>query len=529
MTTQPADEAAGFERRTGWRSSSRRGASPPSWWHPPRCRRRTRDRGSACCFCAFSSRRSRSSGSTSSRSGLRALRFLDRHRDHQFIGAVLLVLTGGHRVAVLRLLLPPTLATTFAMRCRGTIVVGDHRAITFLRRRHGRRLRLAPKRAMLATGAIRLTALVALIGMSALVTTHDAGHARGAAAADARSSRRRTSSSTSRVRRRSRSRAPATSARSCARFSMSREQSLGVERVFFFTGGEALTGYTVAGDGDAARVRRRSDRCATRPASARSARRRMVIVNDAADERGISDEARTKFGMAAALFIPLIHRGDLVGLLVLSAATPTGVDAERAAARRGHRRIVGADARGRSSRSKRSASSASGLAGAHEGARGDESARRGACAGDGRAQHRGGRRALGVAGVPADRGDDAAHRSVDRAARADRDRRRRERAPRGATARRTVPRSGAAGSSASRARPIRSSARSCRSRRGAAGYFCAPLLAGGEPVGALFMEPAADSVVEDTFIARGGRPRRAGDREPARARDGDSGRRRRTG
>src|SRR4029079_472388 len=36
-------------------------------------------------------------------------------------------------------------------------------------------------------------------------------------------------------------------------------------------------------------------------------------------------------------------------------------------------------------------------------------------------------------------------------------------------------------------------------KEGSLGYTCAPLLAGGESLGALFMEPAADSVLEDTF------------------------------
>jgi len=36
-------------------------------------------------------------------------------------------------------------------------------------------------------------------------------------------------------------------------------------------------------------------------------------------------------------------------------------------------------------------------------------------------------------------------------------------------------------------------------KEGSMGYSCAPLLAGGESLGALFMEPAADSVLEDTF------------------------------
>jgi diguanylate cyclase (GGDEF)-like protein len=53
-----------------------------------------------------------------------------------------------------------------------------------------------------------------------------------------------------------------------------------------------------------------------------------VIVNDVAQEPGISDRVRTTYGMAAALFMPLTHRGDVVGLLVLSSGrsrewTPT--------------------------------------------------------------------------------------------------------------------------------------------------------------------------------------------------------------
>jgi len=35
---------------------------------------------------------------------------------------------------------------------------------------------------------------------------------------------------------------------------------------------------------------------------------------------------------------------------------------------------------------------------------------------------------------------------------------------------------------------------------GSSGYVCAPLMAGGEPMGALFMEPTVGSVVEDTFV-----------------------------
>ena len=50
--------------------------------------------------------------------------------------------------------------------------------------------------------------------------------------------------------------------------------------------------------------------------------RRTVAVTDSKEEAGISERVRIRYGMAAALFIPLVHRGDLVGLLVLSCATP---------------------------------------------------------------------------------------------------------------------------------------------------------------------------------------------------------------
>jgi diguanylate cyclase (GGDEF)-like protein len=37
-------------------------------------------------------------------------------------------------------------------------------------------------------------------------------------------------------------------------------------------------------------------------------------------------------------------------------------------------------------------------------------------------------------------------------------------------------------------------------KEGTHGFVCAPLMAGGEPMGALFMEPTVGSVVEDTFV-----------------------------
>src|SRR5712664_546016 len=98
-------------------------------------------------------------------------------------------------------------------------------------------------------------------------------------------------------------------------------QSLGVDRIFFFTGDETMSiGHTVGADGVAEKFEPDPTlRDSPRQRAVRT--RRTVILNDVAQEPGISERVRTKYGMAAAVFIPLIHRGELVGLLVLSSTT----------------------------------------------------------------------------------------------------------------------------------------------------------------------------------------------------------------
>jgi diguanylate cyclase (GGDEF)-like protein len=248
------------------------------------------------------------------------MRFLVGTAISQVIAGILLVLTGDIESPYFVFYFLPTVATVFAVQVSGTIVVGVIATITLVTIIVMDIAFGGAEEPEIALGAIRLTALVATVAMTTLVTrtmyetraalrqrtldlaTQNAelGVARSVGLALAR-------------------------ARDLGEIMRAvldvARQSLGVERIFFFTGTEALTGHTVAGTSDAeAFVADQTMR--NSPRQRVLSTRRTVIVNDAASDPGISERVRTKYGMAAAVFIPLIHRGDIVGLLVLSAPTP---------------------------------------------------------------------------------------------------------------------------------------------------------------------------------------------------------------
>jgi len=128
----------------------------------------------------------------------------------QLISAALLVLTGGADSNYFVFFFLPTLATTFAMRLFATVVTGTI-AIASYFVVLAADVAVTPDRVLLETGAVRLSALFALIAMSALITkTMQDTH--------------RTSSSTSRALRRSRSPALTISPRSRVRCSKSRDR-----------------------------------------------------------------------------------------------------------------------------------------------------------------------------------------------------------------------------------------------------------------------------------------------------------------
>jgi diguanylate cyclase (GGDEF)-like protein len=423
------------------------------------------------------------------------MRFLVGTAISQVIAGILLVLTGDIESPYFVFYFLPTVATVFAVQVSGTIVVGVIAMITFLTIIVMDVAFGGAEEPEIALGAIRMTALVATVAMTTLVTRtmHETRAALRQRTLDLATQNAELGVARSVGLALARARDLGEIMRAVLDVA---RQSLGVERIFFFTGTEALTGHTVTGASDAEPfVADKSMRNSPRQRVLRT--RRTVIVNDAASDPGISERVRTQYGMGAAVFIPLIHRGDIVGLLVLSAPTrrdwtpselrlceviaeasaPTlaanltleDVREERAGLAdrmkvlEGMNQLVEALALGTDERSTaevaaRSVSHAFRLAAATT-LLTDPSAA-----------------LLEPAGIA---GGATEHPVV--------------RGPANCPA----IRSGRSFRVSSAADPVICPFMPFKD--GTAGYFCAPLLAAGEPVGALFMEPAAESVVEDAF------------------------------
>jgi hypothetical protein len=248
------------------------------------------------------------------------MRFLVGTAISQLIAGILLVLTGEVDSPYFVFYFLPTLATTFAMQVSGTIVIGIIAAVTFLTIIVMDIVIGGADDPEVARGAIRMTALVAIVAMTALVsrTMHDTRATLRERTLDLAAQNVELGIARSVGLALARARDLGEIMRAVLDVA---RQSLGVERIFFFTGAEALTGHTVAGTG-AAETFAADPNLRDSPRQRAIRTRRIVIVNDTADEPGVSDRVRTRYGMAAAVFVPLVHRGDLVGLLVLSASTP---------------------------------------------------------------------------------------------------------------------------------------------------------------------------------------------------------------
>ena len=239
----------------------------------------------------------------------------------QIVAGILLVLTGDVNSPYFVFYFFPILASTFAMRMSGTLVIGAIAIATFLAILLADLVFDAAGQAEIALGAIRMSALVGIVALTALIsrTMQDTRATLRQRTLDlaAQNVELGVARSVGLALARARDRGEIMH----AVLDVARE-SLGADRIFFFTGDESMaSGHTVAADGV-------SESFEADPTLRDSPRqramhtRRTVVVNDVAREPGVSERVRTRYRLAAALFIPLIHRGELVGLLVLSAATP---------------------------------------------------------------------------------------------------------------------------------------------------------------------------------------------------------------
>lgn len=235
----------------------------------------------------------------------------------QLLSALLLDVTGGVDSPYFVFFLLPILATTFAMRLSATIITGIAAVASFIAVTTVDVLSLTFSEAEIPQATIRLSSLVAMIAMTALITK---------TMQDTRAAlRRRTTELAAHN-------VELDVARSAA-LALPRARDLGeivraildlarpvlgIHRVFFFTGDESMSeGLTVATDGS-------PEPFTADPTLRNSPRQRVirsrstVVVNDSAKDPAVSDRARQRYRLGAAVFVPLIHRGELVGLLVLS-------------------------------------------------------------------------------------------------------------------------------------------------------------------------------------------------------------------
>ena len=235
----------------------------------------------------------------------------------QVLGAPLLVLTGGGASPYFVFFLFPTLATTFATSVSSTIAVGAIALLAFVTMMIGDVFSSSDSRDALAVGAIHLSALGALIAMTVLITrtmqeTRATLRQRSSELA-AQNQELEMSRSTTLAMARARDlgellRSVHEAARSV----------LGIERVFFFSGADASDdGYTIGRDGAiepfAVDLRQRDS-----PRQRAMRLRRVIVVNDIATEPSVNERIRDTYHVGAGLFLPLLHRGELLGQLVLS-------------------------------------------------------------------------------------------------------------------------------------------------------------------------------------------------------------------
>ncbi|HUQ41309.1 MAG TPA: diguanylate cyclase [Candidatus Limnocylindrales bacterium] len=239
----------------------------------------------------------------------------------QLVASILLALTGGSESNYFVFFMFPTLATTFAMRVSSTLVVGSIGLIALVALLFGDGFLSETGAAELQLGAVRISAFAALIAMTVLIS-RTMQETRGALRQ--RSDELATQNVELEV---SHSTALAIArARDLGELLRAVYESataaLGSHRVFFFQGPDAIDhAWTVAADGpiEAFEPDRRL-RDSPRQRAMRT--RQTVIVNDMTEEPMVGDRVRTAYGVASGLFVPLIHRGELIGLVTFNDAAP---------------------------------------------------------------------------------------------------------------------------------------------------------------------------------------------------------------
>jgi diguanylate cyclase (GGDEF)-like protein len=238
----------------------------------------------------------------------------------QIIAAVLLVLTGGVESRYFPYYFLPILATVFGMRISGTLFTGTIALVGYVATLVAE-IVLVGERSQLDTGVIRFFSLISIIAMTALISrtiqetrsalrqrTEELG-TQNAELAVARN----TALALGKVR----------EVHELVRVVYdAAKDALGVDRLYLFaSGSDFADGYTVGPDAKIEEFHTDATLPEDSPRRRAVREKQTVAVNDAAEE-AVTASAGEHHHYAAGLFVPLIHRDEVVGLMAVSSHEP---------------------------------------------------------------------------------------------------------------------------------------------------------------------------------------------------------------
>src|SRR5213594_3418265 len=244
------------------------------------------------------------------------LRFATGTAITQIIAAILLVLTGGGDSRYFSYYLLPTLATAFGMRLSGTIVTGIVAVVGYVTILVTDTVLRADATA-LDIGIVRTLALVASIAMVGLIsrTMQDARIAiqtqREELSARNRELEvaRNTTLALARVR----------ELHDLVRVIYSAASgAIGTDRLFLFASPPNFdAGYTIGPSGTMEEFHADPSMPEASPRRRAIRERRTVVIHDSEHDQ-LSQRVRERYGFGAGLFMPLMHRSEVVGVMAMS-------------------------------------------------------------------------------------------------------------------------------------------------------------------------------------------------------------------
>jgi diguanylate cyclase (GGDEF)-like protein len=241
----------------------------------------------------------------------------------QVIAAILLVLTGGVGSRYFPYYFLPVLATVFGMRISGTLFTGTIATVAYISTLVAEML-LVRDPVELDVGVIRFFALLSVIAMTALIS-------------------RTIQETRSALRQRTEELATQNAELSVARTTAvglarvrelhelvrvvyeSAKNALAVDRLYLFASRPEFTdGFTIGPDGVIEEFHADPTLPEDTPRRRAVREKRTVAVSDARDETSpnVSEPATDHHHFAAGLFVPLVHRSEVIGLMAVSSHEP---------------------------------------------------------------------------------------------------------------------------------------------------------------------------------------------------------------